>query len=64
MKLNRNATSIRRVSKDDDPYVNLSPQERISYIWDITAEVWSLNGKHNVKRRLQRNVTHLIRQRS
>jgi len=64
MKINKNITILKRTSKDDDPFVDLPPQERISAIWEITAEIWSLRGRHNVKRRLQRDVTHLIRQQS
>jgi hypothetical protein len=38
-----------------------SPQERLSFMWELTAEVWSLKGQDNAQRRLQRDVVHLIK---
>lgn len=58
MKLARNKITIKKMSKQDDCYMNASPEERISIVWDLTAEVWALKGE-NVKRRLQRNITNL-----
>jgi len=49
------------MTKHDDCYVDASPQERISFIWQLTAELWSLKDKDSVERRLQRNVTNLIK---
>jgi len=50
------------MTKQDDCYVDASPQERISFIWQLTAELWSLKGSQYVEQRLQRNVTNLIKQ--
>ncbi|MEK9179019.1 MAG: hypothetical protein AAB893_00950 [Patescibacteria group bacterium] len=61
MKVLRKHTSLKKMSKQDDSFVNLSPEERISVICDITDELCSLTGKYNAKRRLQRNVTCLIK---
>lgn len=49
------------MTKQDDCYVDASPRERVSFIWQLTAELWSLKDKQNVEQRLQRNVTNLIR---
>jgi len=38
-----------------------APKERISFMWDLTAELWSLKGIEYVERRLQRNITNLIK---
>ena len=62
MRVNRNKIYIDRTSQDNDEYVNLPPSERISFIWELTAELWSLRKSHHVKRRLQRNVTNIIKQ--
>jgi hypothetical protein len=62
MKMERNKTQLIKMSKVDDPFVNDSPQRRVSFIWELTAELWSLKGSPHVERRLQRNVTNLIRQ--
>ena len=64
MKLNRSAAELKRISKKDDSFADCTPSERVGIIWDITAELWSLNGEQDVKRRLQRNVTNIIKKSS
>jgi len=49
------------MTKQDECYVDASPRERVSFIWQLTAELWSLKGSQYVERRLQRNVTNLIK---
>lgn len=61
MKLLKNKVVLKKMKNDDYGYVKSSPKERISAIWEITAELWSLIDKKNVERRLQRNITKLIR---
>ena len=61
MKVIRNRTLLKKMSKEDDCYVDASPQERISFMWELTAELWSLRGSEYVERRLQRDVTNLIK---
>lgn len=61
MKLDRNKTKLLKMTQEDDPFVPLSPSECISYIWELTAEVWSLGGTVDVERRLQRHVATLIK---
>ncbi len=61
MKLNRQYSKLKKISKKDDCYVNLPPAECVNMMWDITAEIWSLKGEEHVKRRLQRNVINIIR---
>ena len=62
MKVIRNQTKLVRISKEEETYVNASAAERISFMWELTAEIWSLKGSEYVKRRLPRNVTNLTRQ--
>jgi len=62
MKVIRNQTKLIKVSKEEDTYVNAPAAERISFIWELTAEIWSLKGSENVKQRLPRNVINLTRQ--
>ncbi len=62
MRLLRKKVALRKNSKKDDCFVKASPQERVSFMWELTAELWSLKGSEYVKRRLQRNVTNLIKQ--
>ena len=62
MKVIRNRVALKRMTKHDDSYVEASPRERIAFIWELTAELWSLRDKRHVERRLQRNVTNFIKQ--
>lgn len=62
MKHKRNLVILKKMTKEDDNYASSSPQERVSMIWDITAEIWSLRDEKSVEQRLQRNVTNLIKQ--
>lgn len=62
MKVNRNKTYLGKLSKNDEGFVEMSPAERISFMWELTAELWSLRKSPYVERRLQRNITNLIKQ--
>lgn len=62
MKMLRNHSTLKKIDKKDDSFVNASRQERIAFMWELTAELWSLRGTGYVKRRLQRNITNLIKQ--
>ena len=62
MKLNKRRAFLKKMNKADDCFMEGSPKDRISFIWELTAELWSLRGLEHAKRRLQRNVTNLIRQ--
>lgn len=62
MKVNRKHIIIKNIDKNPDCYVDTTPQERISFIWELTAEIWSLKDSHIAERRLQRNVAKLIKQ--
>jgi len=61
MKVLRSYTRLKRMDEEEDCYVDASPGERISIIWEITSENWSLKDRKNVERRLQRNITTLIK---
>lgn len=60
MKMQRNKVKLMKMTKDDDPFVDASPQECVGMMWELTAELWSLTGAFDVEQRLQRNVTRLI----
>jgi hypothetical protein len=61
MKMIRDHAVLKKMSKKDDCYMNASPRERISFMWELTSEVWALKGTEDVKRRLQRNITNIIK---
>ena len=62
MKVQRDKVRLRRLSDEDDEFVDASPAERIGMIWELTAEVWSLRGQDCAQQRLQRHVASLVRQ--
>jgi len=62
MKIMRKKASLKRMSKEENCFVDASPQKLLSFMWKLTAELWSLQESENVKRRLQRNITNLIKQ--
>jgi len=62
MNMNRNHTAKYRISDNrNDDYIPGSPEDRMGLVWPLTLEISSLSAKHDVKRRLQRHVTRLVR---
>jgi len=60
--MNRNHTAKYRISDNrNDDYIPGSPEDRMGLVWPLTLEISSLSVKHDVKRRLQRHVTRLVR---
>ena len=62
MKLIKNHVKLIKMSIEEDSFVKASPAERVSFIWELTKELWSLRNQQDAERRLQRNVTNLVRQ--
>ncbi len=62
MKIKKKIAKLKKLTKKDDSFVKASPKELVSFMWELTAEIWSLRGADYVERRLQRNVTNLIEQ--
>lgn len=52
---------MKRLKDVDSGYVHASPEERVSFVWEITREVWALKGDQGAERGLQRTVTNLIK---
>ena len=48
----------------DDGYVQAERPELISMIWEITKDTWAFVRGQDVKRRLQRDVTTIVRRTS
>ena len=62
MKLRKTITKLKKLTKEEDSFVDSSPAELISFMWELTAEIWSLRGADYVEQRLQRDVTNLVKQ--
>lgn len=61
MKLDRNRTKLKKMDREQDWYMDASPAERVSFMWELTAELWSIKDKLYAQQRLQRDVTNLVR---
>ena len=61
MGMKRKIVKLIRNGSQEDAFINASPAQRISLIWDLTQEVWGMNGAKDAQRRLQRNIARLIR---
>jgi len=62
MKVERNKIYFGKTAENDERFAKISPAKRISFMWELTAELWSLMKSPYVERRLQRNITNLIKQ--
>ncbi len=62
MRLNRNKVSIfRSIDGEREEPAHLSKSEALSFVWELTEEVFSLARGYDVESRLQRDVISLIR---
>lgn len=61
MNVQRDKARLRKLTDEDDDFVDASPAERLGMMWELTAEVWSLQGQDGAQQRLQRHVARLIR---
>ena len=63
MKLNRKKVSISQFVKNDiEEVAHLTKSEALSFVWELTEEIYSLTRRYDVKSRLQRNVISITRQ--
>jgi hypothetical protein len=62
MKVIRSQSTLKKVSKEDDSFVRATRAERVLFMWELTAELWSLKGSEYVERRLPRHITRLTGQ--
>lgn len=63
MKLQRDVFRVvpMKSPEAEDNFVDLPPAERVSLVWDLTEEIFSLSGEYDVKSRLQRDVITIIK---
>jgi hypothetical protein len=64
MKVDRKKLYIGKRSKNDEGYVKAPAAQRVSFIWDLTAELWSFKKPSHAQRRLQRNIVTLANKRT
>ncbi|MCX7000441.1 MAG: hypothetical protein NT106_09130 [Candidatus Sumerlaeota bacterium] len=57
MRLQRRTVAVYKKGADmREKSAVLSKAEALSFVWELTEEVYSLTGRHDVKSRLQRDV--------
>jgi hypothetical protein len=62
MNMDRKHTELYKMTDNRNlDYVAGTAEDRILLVWPLTKEITSLSIKHDVERRLQRNITSLIR---
>ena len=65
--MNMNKRIVKRINMNEDidnGYVRAERPELISMIWEITKDNWAFVRGEDVKRRLQRDVTTIVRRTS
>lgn len=62
MKVNRQKLRLSNLKNTQKEEVaQLTKAEALSFVWDLTEEIYSLSGKFDVKSRLQRDVISITR---
>jgi len=62
MRMDRKHIAVHKTKiPQNDEYVDLPPDECISFVWELTKEIYSLTGEYDAQSRLQRNVVNIIR---
>ncbi len=65
MKLDRKEVTVFQSPEDDtEKAAGITKSEALSFVWELTEEIYSLSGRYDVKSRLQRNVISITRQQS
>ena len=62
MRVDRAQVRVSRIeSEGTEEAVSLTKSEALSFIWELSQEVFSLSGRYDVESRLQRHVVSVIR---
>lgn len=60
-KLKRTIITKKSLKDFENEYIEGTPEERISMVWEISCDTWAFIKETHAERRLQRNVTTIIR---
>jgi len=61
MRVQKDRVKLKKLTDEDDDFVDASPAERLGMMWELTAELWFLRGQDCAQRRLQRHAASLVR---
>ena len=63
MMLNRKHIRLSKMkSENKNEPAEMTKSEALSFLWELTQEVYSLSGRYDVKSRLQRHAVSITRQ--
>ena len=63
MKVDREKIRILHSPQESiEAVTHLSKGEKLSFVWELTVEIYSLSGDFDAKSRLQRNIVHFTKQ--
>ncbi len=54
---------LRRQDEQDDIARGKTPEELIECVWQLTIDAWAFKGESVANRRMQKDVTRLVRRR-
>ena len=58
--VDRGVGVLKQAGSPDNDFVVAPPEVLLGFMWELTAEIYSLRGDFDAEQRLQRNVTNLI----
>jgi hypothetical protein len=61
LTLQRNKARLKKLTDEDDDFMDAWPAQWLGMMWELTAEVWSLRDPDGAQQRLQRRVARLVR---
>lgn len=61
-KVNRKYAVLKGIAEKDDVFVDAPADVLVGFMWELTAELYSLKDGFDAEQRLQRNVENLVRQ--
>lgn len=62
MRVDRTIVRVSRMkSENTEEPARMTKSEALSFLWELSAEVFSLSGRYDVKSRLQRHVVTITR---
>lgn len=61
-QLDRSKAVLRKMTETSQGIPDYCPAELLGFMWELTMEIYSLQGDFDAEQRLQRNVANFIRQ--
>jgi hypothetical protein len=62
VKLDKTSAKLIHGRDHGGNYVEATPAERVSMVWELTKEVWSIKDRESVERPMGRDIATLIKE--